>query len=383
MSDTEAGLGDTVGMEEDACAMSNDDSHHGLRIGAIFIILVTSLFGTLAPIVLRHSSFVPKPVFEFAKYFGSGVIIATAFIHLLAPAWDELTSECLTGAWTDYDWAPAIAMASIYGIFFAEVAAYRIGTKRLEKLGVNYSSHAHDETDAHAHTHNHDPPLGVDTSIPAPPHHLHPSSSRIHSHAHGDLDPQLAAISEKHQREKDVESGSDDVSVNQLPSKAEAAAQLVAVAVLEFGVVLHSVIIGLTLGVTDEFITLFIVIIFHQMFEGLGLGSRLSVLHLPPGLGWTRWAAALFYSICTPIGVAIGIGARESYNGNGAKANIISGVLDATSAGILLYTGLVELMAHEILLNPRMMKAKNGKLAYVFCCMLLGSGLMALLGRWA
>ncbi|OCF40910.1 solute carrier family 39 (zinc transporter), member 1/2/3 [Kwoniella heveanensis CBS 569] len=347
MSDTEAGLGDSVGMEEDACAMSNDDSHHGLRIGAIFIILVTSLFGTLAPIVLRHSSFVPRPVFEFAKYFGSGVIIATAFIHLLAPAWDELTSECLTGAWTDYDWAPAIAMASIYGIFFAEVAAYRIGTKRLEKLGINYSE--------------------------------------IHSHAHGhdDLDPQLTAISEKHRREKDVESGSDDVSVNQLPSKAEAAAQLVAVAVLEFGVVLHSVIIGLTLGVTDEFITLFIVIIFHQMFEGLGLGSRLSVLHLPPGLGWTRWAAALFYSICTPIGVAIGIGARESYNGNGAKANIISGVLDATSAGILLYTGLVELMAHEILLNPRMMKAKNGKLAYVFCCMLLGSGLMALLGRWA
>jgi zinc transporter 1/2/3 len=40
-------------------------------------------------------------------------------------------------------------------------------------------------------------------------------------------------------------------------------------------------------------------------------------------------------------------------------------------------------MAHEILLNPRMMRAKSGKLAYVFGCMLLGSGLMALLGRWA
>lgn len=39
---------------------------------------------------------------RFAKYFGSGVIIATAFIHLLAPAWEELTSECLSGAWEDY-----------------------------------------------------------------------------------------------------------------------------------------------------------------------------------------------------------------------------------------------------------------------------------------
>lgn len=79
------------------------------------------------------------PCFRFAKYFGSGVIIATAFIHLLAPAFEELGSECLSGAWTDYDWAPAIAMAAVYGIFFAEVAAYRIGTKKLMSLGVNYS----------------------------------------------------------------------------------------------------------------------------------------------------------------------------------------------------------------------------------------------------
>ena len=37
------------------------------------------------------------------------------------------------------DWAPAISMAAVYGIFFAEIAAYRIGTKRLARLGVNYS----------------------------------------------------------------------------------------------------------------------------------------------------------------------------------------------------------------------------------------------------
>jgi zinc transporter 1/2/3 len=45
--------------------------------------------------------------------------------------------------------------------------------------------------------------------------------------------------------------------------------------------------------------------------------------------------------------------------------------------------GLVELLAHEILLNPRAMKSSNGKMAYIFVCMLVGSGLMALLGRWA
>ncbi|WVQ84133.1 hypothetical protein IAT38_006280 [Cryptococcus sp. DSM 104549] len=362
--------------DADPCALDNDDSRFGLRVGAIFIILVTSVIGTLTPIVFRHSSMVPRPVFDFAKYFGSGVIIATAFIHLLAPAWDELTSECLSGAWEDYDWAPAIAMAAVYFIFFAEVAAYRIGTKRLERLGIDYSSHAHDDTDAHAHTHSHDPPLDVDTSAPEAQHHIHPSRS----HIQGENSPESLATNEKG---KDLESGSDVETVNQLPSQAEAAAQLVSVAVLEFGVILHSVIIGLTLAVNEDFTTLFIVIIFHQMFEGLGLGSRLAGLNLPPSYRFAPYIAACCYAVCTPIGVAIGLGVRQSYNGNGATANIVSGILDATSAGILLYTGLVELLAHEVLLNPRMMKAGTGRLAYVFICMLLGSGLMALLGRWA
>jgi zinc transporter 1/2/3 len=75
------------------------------------------------------------------------------------------------------------------------------------------------------------------------------------------------------------------------------------------------------------------------MFEGLGLGSRLATLNLPDRYRWARYAAALLYSICTPIGVAAGLGVRESYNGNGVAANIVSGVLDALSAGILLYTG--------------------------------------------
>lgn len=39
---------------------------------------------------------------SFAKYFGSGVIIATSFIHLLAPAVDALSSPCLKGRWKTY-----------------------------------------------------------------------------------------------------------------------------------------------------------------------------------------------------------------------------------------------------------------------------------------
>lgn len=50
--------------EADACAASFDESHWGLRIGAIFIILATSTLGTVVPILLRRSSVVPRSVFE-------------------------------------------------------------------------------------------------------------------------------------------------------------------------------------------------------------------------------------------------------------------------------------------------------------------------------
>lgn len=337
---------------------------------------------------------------RFVKYFGSGVIIATAFMHLLAPAFDELGSECLSGTWNNYDWAPAFALISCMLMFFAEVAAYRLGTQKLEQIGVKYSSHVHDETDAHAHDHR-SPSIVAGQSNPANLHSnaleheiAHEHHPNINGHGLGHHGPMPDGPTEaeiygesldggKLRKKTELASGDSESALTLGPSDAETAAQIVGVAILEFGVVLHSIIIGLTLATSDEFIVLFIVIIFHQMFEGLGLGARLASLDLPKRLWWVRYAAAFLYCICTPVGMAAGLGVRKSFNGNGTANLIVSGILDAISAGILLYTGLVELLAHEILLNPRMMKSSNAKLTYVFICMCLGAGLMALLANWA
>ena len=72
------------------------------------------------------------------------------------------------------------------------------------------------------------------------------------------------------------------------------------------------------------------------MFEGLGLGSRLAFLQLPPGFGWVPFAGALVYSAMTPIGVAIGLGVREGLSMEAAGASIASGVLDDISSGEFL-----------------------------------------------
>ena len=67
------------------CDSGNDfDGRIGLRVSSIFVILVGSFLGTWFPVfAARHRGIgVPQWAFFVAKFFGSGVIIATAFIHV-------------------------------------------------------------------------------------------------------------------------------------------------------------------------------------------------------------------------------------------------------------------------------------------------------------
>lgn len=161
------------------------------------------------------------------------------------------------------------------------------------------------------------------------------------------------------------------------------AAQMTAIFILEFGVIFHSVFIGLTLAVAgSEFITLYIVLVFHQTFEGLGLGARLATVPWPKTKKWTPYLLGIGYGLATPIAIAIGLGLRNSYPPGSATTLIVNGVFDSISAGILVYTGLVELMAHEFMFSPYMQKGPVSRMLYAFVLMCLGAGLMALLGKW-
>lgn len=122
---------------------------------------------------------------------------------------------------------------------------------------------------------------------------------------------------------------------------------------------------------------------FHQTFEGLGLGSRLASIPWPKSKRWTPYILAVAYGLTTPIAIAIGLGVRESFAPESQTTLIVNGVFDSISAGILLYTGLIELMAHEFMFSPKMRRAPIGTVLAAFGLMSLGAGLMALLGKWA
>ncbi|PQE05551.1 putative ZRT2-Zinc transporter II protein [Rutstroemia sp. NJR-2017a BBW] len=351
--------------------------------------------GALLPIAAARTKRmkVPPLAFFITKYFGSGVIIATAFIHLLAPATSNLSSPCLTGPITEYDWAAGIALMTIFTMFFVELMASRFDVfgeeshdleaadpsksimRQGEKLGpmipfkdsspqLSTEGSCLEASERSAETLDQNQ-LGVLESGPSRPRTSIPGRPDDLSYPPGGED-HLG-----HQREHVID---DD----------HFAAQMTAIFILEFGVIFHSIFIGLTLAVTgSEFNVLYIVLVFHQTFEGLGLGSRLATAQWPKSKRWLPWALGSAYGITTPIAIAIGLGVRTTFTPGSQKTMIINGVFDAISAGILIYTGLVELMAHEFMFNPEMRKASIKMMLFAFGCMCLGAGLMALLGKWA
>ncbi|KAK0446900.1 ZIP zinc transporter-domain-containing protein [Armillaria borealis] len=280
-----------------------------------------------------------------------GLRVASIFIISLREIFWKRCHYCLADGWRAYPYALALCMLSIVFIFILELIAFRWGTKKLAKIGMRHDAHGHQAGSYAAHG---------------------PEGNLAHQ-IEGNADESKLRISDS---ELDIE----DQRHRALDS---AMTQIIGVAILEFGVNLHSVFVGLTLAVDPDFKVLFVVLIFHQTFEGLGVGSRLAYLDLPPKYRWTPYAGAALYGLTTPIGIAAGLGVRTTYNPGSTTASIVSGTLDAFSSGILIYTGLVELLAHEFLFNKEMMTSSNGKLAYAIGCMLAGCGIMALLGRWA
>lgn len=131
-----------------------------------------------------------------------------------------------------------------------------------------------------------------------------------------------------------------------------------------------------------EFITLYVVLVFHQTFEGLALGSRLGTMQWPYSKRWTPYIMGFGYALSTPIAIAAGLGVRKSFDPEGQTALIANGIFDSLSAGILIYTGLVELMAHEFMFSSYMQKAPMRTVLAAIGWMVLGALLMAILGKW-
>ncbi|RLM99616.1 zinc transporter 9-like [Panicum miliaceum] len=263
--------------------------------------------------------------------FAAGVILATAFVHILPDAFEKLGSPCLAdGPWHKFPFTGLIAMLAA------------IATLVVDTIATGYFQRAHNAKPAAA--------IGdVETSDHGP---------HGGGHAHG-----VASMM--------VSTPNADGGGTQL-IRHRVIAQ-----VLELGIIVHSVIIGMSVGASESPSTirpLLAALTFHQFFEGIGLGGCIvqAKFRLKSVL-----TMALFFSLTTPVGVLIGIGISSAYDENSPRALIIEGVLNAAAAGILNYMALVDLLA-EGFMNPRVQN--NGRLQVIVnVSLLVGTALMSML----
>nr|GMC50197.1 zinc transporter 5-like [Ipomoea batatas] len=308
------------------------------KLGAIASILVASAIGVLLPVLGKKiSALSPEGSFFFMiKAFAAGVILATGFIHVLPDAFESLTSEALAcHPWGDFP----------FGGFVAMVAA--IGTLMVDSFATSYFSGRAGEKVTAGHEGDAEVGPGV---VPV---HTHAT----HGHAHG------------------------HVNVTDMDSSSQLLRHRVISQVLELGIIVHSVIIGIALGASDTPKTvkpLVAALTFHQFFEGMGLGGCIAQAKFK---SQAVAIMALFFSLTTPIGIVIGIGITNVYDEDSPKALIIQGIFNSASAGILIYMALVDLLAADFM-SPKM--HKNPKLQFgANASLLLGAGLMSMLAKWA
>ncbi|KAJ6957498.1 zinc transporter 4, chloroplastic [Populus alba] len=368
-----------------------------LKLIAIASILFGGIIGIAIPIIGKHRHFLKTDgsLFVAAKAFAAGVILATGFVHMLSAASEALSDPCLPEyPWKKFPFSGFFAMmASLLtllldfvgtqyyerkqGLNKASEEQVRVGSVDanpghesgiipiVEVKELNGSSgkvfgeeehggmhivgmHAHAAHHRHNHSHGQD---GCDGLV----------SSRDHGHAHG------SGHEHGHEHgEGDEESGLRHVVVSQI---------------LELGILSHSVIIGLSLGVSQSPCTirpLIAALSFHQFFEGFALGGCISQAQFKT---LSTTIMACFFAITTPAGIGIGTAISSFYNPNSPRALAAEGILDSLSAGILVYMALVDLIAADFL-SKRM--SCNFRLQVVSYCMLfLGAGLMSSLAVWA
>ncbi|KAI4766398.1 ZIP zinc/iron transport family [Aureobasidium sp. EXF-3400] len=364
------------------------NGHLGARISALFVILIVSTAVTFFPVLAKRVRWlkIPLVVYLFARYFGAGVIIATAFIHLLDPAYSEIgpqTCVGMTGGWAVYSWPPAIVLVSVMIVFLMDLLSERYvetkyGQQNDESVEDIITTSRRSVSHRHPDAGNFPPIVLQNDDIEAG------ARAEVETEQKGHEDITSASSKSHTAFSDDMDKIKDPVVLEKLKAAQTQAykQQIAAFLVLEFGVIFHSVVIGLNLGVVgSEFSTLYPVLVFHQSFEGLGIGARMSAIPFPKK-SWLPWFLCTAYGLTTPIAIAIGLGVRTTYNPNSDTANIVSGILDSISAGILIYTGLVELLARDFLFDPLRTK-DNKRLSFMVFCVLLGAGIMALLGKWA
>jgi len=151
---------------------------------------------------------------------------------------------------------------------------------------------------------------------------------------------------------------------------------------LEIGISIHSILIGIAFGMTkdSELIALMIALMFHQFFEGVSLSSVFIEAHFKRNTAII--IMIVVYSLTLPIGAFIGVLIRNAIESTDRLYLTLQGIIDAVAGGILVYDGLVNILSRHcsssLFKNSSILKKNIQLLAFY-----IGITVMAVIGIWA
>jgi zinc transporter 1/2/3 len=91
----------------------------------------------------------------------------------------------------------------------------------------------------------------------------------------------------------------------------------------------------------------------------------------------------LAYGTTTPIGQAIGLVTRNLYDPASQTGLLMVGITNAISSGLLLFAGLVQLLAEDFLSDESYVDLTGKRRLQACLAVALGSAGMAFVGAWA
>lgn len=377
-----------------------------LHVGGLFIILAVSFLSCAFALIAKKLPFlrIPAGFFFAVRHFGTGVLIATAFVHLLPTAFISLGNDCLSSFWIDdYDAMPgAIALAAVF--FVAVIEMVFQPARQMANLDTDDRPVAREMTEAR--------PASTDSSSddnnagdePVRRSTLDMGTGASNSASLGRTlsrigrDPDITRAEGQHNdnmptKRVDEETvtpttfhcgtGGSYGGYTLTPAQKHQK-DILQCMMLEVGILFHSIFIGMTLSVStgSNFVVLLIAIAFHQTFEGLALGSRIAAISWHKG-ALQPWLMALAYGCTTPLGQAIGIATHSLYDPDSEFGLILVGTMNAISSGLLVFASLVELLAEDFL-SDESWRILRGKKRVVACLLVFAGAFgMSVVGAWA
>ncbi|OUM61135.1 hypothetical protein PIROE2DRAFT_45564 [Piromyces sp. E2] len=307
----------------------------GVTYAGIAAVLLCSFIGTILPIIFKKKSYFREDtlLFSAVKLFGTGVILSVAFIHMIIPADQILTSEYTSEIFNE-KYTSFAAVFTILGI----ILTHGIQTYTSHFLYKNAN--------------------------------LNPNSVEERYHKENNKSTHVSTVDGCAEEQHGI--------MHLMENKEK---QLICY-LLEIGISIHSVLIGIAFGMTnnEEIIVLMIALMFHQFFEGVSLSSVFIEAHFKRNKAIITMI--IVYSLTLPIGAIIGVLIRSSVESTNVAYLTSQGIIDAIAGGILIYDDLVNILSRHCnskLFRKSSLGRKNVQLLAFYC----GIAVMAIIGIWA